>query len=367
MPCCGSACLPKPYDWDRSLRDNVVWHWSNQSAYPPDDVLRGWSQHGNIVLLQSELLLWKDWNLAFVPRLGVQEFSRVRRTVHDAGMRFIVYTSPDYFLKNTAFEPRALNTFENFAGWPPGTATGENMGWFLTEIRQVMREYQPDGLYFDGQYLENPAALYALARESRDIVGKDGILEWHSTWALGTKSCYLPQADAYVDFILRGEGNDKEYGRFDYLRFFVSGYNLSNSVGVLCNNGPVGITPQLARDVLKANARFHTLAGWLEQPHFMKTLNDEYRAKLTPDLRDTVEREIERAAGAGCPKGRCRERRPRRIEARARGDRRSSPSTSAHSPPLNKWCPIRIPMLAVRDGMLEIRAHASTHAFLPSR
>jgi len=359
------VCPPKPYDWDRSLRDNVVWHWSNKLAYPPDDVLRGWSQHGNIVLLQSELLLWKDWNLAFVPRLGAQEFARVRKTVHDAGMRFIVYTSPYYFLKHTALEPRAFNTFENFAGWPPGTATGENMGWFLPEIGQVMREYQPDGLYFDGQYLENPAALYALAREARDIVGKDGILEWHSTWALGPKSCYLPQADAYVDFILRGEGNDKEYGRFDYLRFFVSGYNISNSVGVLCNNGPVGITPQLARDVLKANARFHTLAGWLEQPNLMQTLNDEYRAKLTPDLRDTVEREVDARQALVAQKA-----------AAAKADRDVLERPPQWGPPVFTADFSALPAarqvvsaqnpdaLAVRDGMLEIRAHASTHAFL---
>ena len=287
------VCPPKPYAWERSLKDNVVWHWSNKQGYPPDDALRNWRQYGNIVLLQSELLLWKDWNVAFVPRLGVGEFERVRKTIHDAGMRFIVYTSPYYFLKNTALESKAINTFENFQGWPPGTSTGENMGLFLPEIRKVMSEYKPDGLYFDGQYIDNPAALYALARESRNIVGGGGILEWHSTWALGSGCCYLPQADAYVDFILRGEGKEGAYGNFGYLRFFVSGYNISNSIGVLCNNGPVGVTPQLARDIVKVNARFHTIASWLDKPEFMKVLNEEYRARLTPKLRDAVEKDID--------------------------------------------------------------------------
>jgi len=258
----------------------------------PDQVLRSWQEHGNIVLLQSELLLWKNWNLDFVPRLGEEEFGRVRNTIHDLGMRFIVYTSPYYFLKGTALEPRAINTFEGFTGWPPGTPTGENMGLFLPAIRRVMRDYKPDGLYFDGQYTGNPAALYALARSAREIVGEDGILEWHSTGALGSAHCYLPQADAYVDFILRGEGRQQNYADFDYLRFFVSGYNINNCIGVICNNGPVGVTPELARDVLRANARFHTIASWLDKPEIMGALNSEYQPRLTPDLEQTVEEQV---------------------------------------------------------------------------
>jgi len=55
--------------------------------------------------------------------------------------------------------------------------------------------------------MENPAGLYALARESRAIVGEQGILEWHSTTELGGwgSLMYMPQADAYTDIQLRGE------------------------------------------------------------------------------------------------------------------------------------------------------------------
>jgi hypothetical protein len=287
------VCPPQPYDWERSFRDNVVWHWSNQLGYPPDEALRSWQPHGNIVLLQSEVMLWKDWNLDFVPRLGAEEFARVRRTLHDLGMRFIVYTSPYYFLKGTALEPQAMNSFENFQGWPPGSATGENMALFMDAISRVLRDYQPDGLYFDGQYIDNPAALYALARSARARLGEEGILEWHSTAALGYGECYLPHADAYVDFILRGEGQQQRYADFDYLRFFVSGYNVNNCLGVLCNNGPPGLTPELIRDVLRANARFHTLASWLDRPELMDLLNREYRPRLTPELRERVGREAD--------------------------------------------------------------------------
>jgi len=79
-------------------------------------------------------MAWKDWNLDFVPRLGVEEFARVRRTLHEMGMRFIVYTSPFYFLKGTALEPQAINSFENFTDWPPGSSSGENMELFMAAI-----------------------------------------------------------------------------------------------------------------------------------------------------------------------------------------------------------------------------------------
>ena len=55
-----AVCPPKPYDWKRASSDQVVWHWSNESAYPPNDMLTSWSKAGNIVLLQSEVMLWKD-------------------------------------------------------------------------------------------------------------------------------------------------------------------------------------------------------------------------------------------------------------------------------------------------------------------
>ena len=92
----------------------------------------------------------------FCPNISLRQLCRI------FFLRFIVYTSPYYFLKGTTLESRAINTFKGFKGWPPGTSTGENMGLFLAAIRKVMREYKPDGLYFDGQYTRNPAALYAL-------------------------------------------------------------------------------------------------------------------------------------------------------------------------------------------------------------
>ena len=357
---------PKPYDWKRSAEDNVVWHWSNTAAYPPDDVLRSWREHGNTVLLQSELLLWKDWNLAFVPRLGDDEFARVRETIHDAGMRFIVYTSPYYFLKGTALEPRAINTFDGFKGWPPGTATGENMGLFLPEIRKVMEDYKPDGLYFDGQYTHNPAALYALARESRHIVGEDGILEWHSTQALGAGYCSVPQADAYVDFILRGEGRESSYEDVDYLRFFVSGYNIHNSIGVLCNNGAGGISPKLAGALLDVNGRFHTIAGWINNPQFMKVLAEDYLAALQAGtVRARVEAQIDARQALAADKTNAMRA---ASEALAAPPAWGAPIFTLNFDTMPEGEQVVSPLnpspFTVAGGALEVVAHANTYAFV---
>ena len=205
-------------------------------------------------------------------------------------MRFIVYTSPFYYLRGTSLEPQAMNSFVHFTNWPPGTATGENIDLFLPEIAKVMREYKPDGLYFDGQYKDNPAALYLLARRAREIVGEGGLLEWHSTFALGQEQCSLPAADAYVDFILRGEGQDKQYDDDDYLRFFVSGYNVHNSIGVICNNAKPP-TPELIARLLAVNGRMHTLVAWLSDPGLVAMMSG-YREQLK-DV-DTMRRRIER-------------------------------------------------------------------------
>lgn len=358
------VCPPKPYDWERSLKDHVVWHWSNQLAYPPDDVLRSWKDLGNIVLLQSEVMLWKDWNLDFVPRLGPEEFARVRRTLHSLGMRFIVYTSPYYFLKGTPLEAHAMNSFENFQGWPPGSGTGENIDLFMAAITRVMREHQPDGLYFDGQYLDSPAALYALARRARGLLGEDGILEWHSTWALGPGQCSLPQADAYVDFILRGEGVDARYGDFEYLRFFVSGYNVHNSIGVLCNNGPTQVTPELARQVLRANARFHTIAGWTANPSVMAALKEHYHARLTPALRAEVDREVDRRQAQVALVAKRRQAELAELRAEPRWGKPLFEADFSRLPDANQFVSLHnTGPFSATGGVLRVRGHAHTHAY----
>ena len=350
------VCPPKPYDWERSLREQEIWHWSNVTSYPPDEDLRAWKPYGNVVLLQSEVMLWKDWNLDFVPRLGMDEWTRVRNTIHGMGMPFIVYTSPFYFLKGTSQEKNAVNDKPGVC--PGAIVNGENMDLFLDAITRVMKDLKPDGLYFDGQYAENPAALYALARHSRRIIGEDGILEWHTTVELGAwgSLMYMPQADAYTDIQLRGEGSDRLYGDFDYLRYFVSGYNINNCIGVLCNNSGKSMSVPQLESVLKANARLHTLLGMSE------FITKEYRPRLTPEYHAEVDRLVAE----------------RQQQARAKADAtaaflkgpQTTPSTVAafefdQMPDAEKLIsPLNPDALSLVNGALQVKAYASTYAYL---
>jgi hypothetical protein len=351
------VCPPKPYDWERSLREQVIWHWSNVSSYPPDDDLRSWKPYGNVILLQSEVMLWKDWNLDFVPRLGMDEWTRVRNTIHGMNMPFIVYTSPFYFLKGTSQEKNAVNDKPGVC--PGAIVNGENMDLFLDAITRVMKDLKPDGLYFDGQYAENPAALYALARHSRRIIGEDGILEWHSTLELGTWGAslmYMPQADAYTDIQLRGEGSDRLYGDFDYLRYFVSGYNINNCIGVLCNNNGKPMTVPQMDSVLQANARLHTLFGKSD------FIAKEYRPRLTLAYHAEVDRLVAE----------------RQQQARAKADAMAAFLKGPQTPPPTVAAfefdqmpdaerlvsPLNPDALSVVGGSLHVRALTSTYAYL---
>lgn len=353
------VCPPKPYDWDRSLREQVIWHWSNTTSYPPDGELHSWKPYGNTILLQSEVMLWKDWNLDFVPRLGMEEWERVRGAIHGMGMPFIVYTSPYYFLKGTSQEKQAVN--DKPGACPGAVVDGENMAVFLDAITRVMTGLKPDGLYFDGQYAENPAALYALARHSRKIIGDGGILEWHTTLELGRwgSLMYMPQADAYTDIQLRGEASDRLYDDFDYLRYFVSGYNINNCIGVLCNNSGKGMGTAQMEQVLRANARLHTLIG---NPALRDFIVNEYRPRLTPEYRAEVDRLVaERQAGVG--------EKAAATAAFLKGPAGALPVVGgsefdAMPEAEQKVSSLNPDALSIGDGCLHIRAHASTHAFL---
>ena len=274
---------PRPYDWDASCRDRVVWHWSRETGYPSDAQIEEWSKYGNLLLQQAEVMLWKDWMLRFEPRNGLEEFERVNRTCERLGMRNYVYTSPHYFLTGTGGEGRAINSFEGFTGWVPGDGRGLNWPVFLAEIRKVMHEYKPDGLYFDGIY-GNIVRTYLISRKAREVVGDDGILEYHATWSPPGGGVYLPQIDTYYTFILRGEGCPEMYEDPDYLRYFVSTHNISNSIGVLCNNNDYQLTEEFIGRLLDNNIRLHLIPGWLGD-YRKEALETHYWPVLTDSLR----------------------------------------------------------------------------------
>jgi hypothetical protein len=281
---------PRPYDWEASFRDRVVWHWSHETGYPTDAEIEEWSHYGNMLLQQAEVMLWKDWSLRFIPRNGIEEFRRVNDTCRKYGMRNYVYTSPFYFLTGTGLEDKAMNSFEHFAetGFSPGDDRGLNWPIFLGEITKVMREYKPQGLYFDGIY-GNVVRTYLIARKAREVAGDGGILEYHATWSPPGGGVYLPQIDTYFNFVLRGEGAQGFYQNDDYLRYFVSTYNISNSIGVLCNNNDYKLDEAFIAKLLDDNIRLHFCVGW-QNDYRKSVFEDLYWPALKPTLMARVER-----------------------------------------------------------------------------
>ena len=287
---------PRPYPWEDSFDERVAWHWSMETGYPSDDLIEQWSKYANILLQQAEVMLWKDWSLRFIPRNGIEEFQRVNETCERFGMRNIVYTSPYYFLTGTGLESMAMNSFDNFAvtGFSPGDPRGLNWPIFLSEITRVVKEYKPDGLYFDGIY-GNVVRTYLISRKSRELVGDDGILEFHATGSPPGGGVYLPQIDTYYTFILRGEGCQDAYTNPDYMRYFVSTHNISNSIGVLCNNNNYPLDEQFVNFLLDNNIRLHFLGAEGQrfegmQKYYWPALNADLPARVEAKAQERQEK-----------------------------------------------------------------------------
>ncbi len=290
---------PRPYDWEASFNDRVVWHWSHETGYPTDAQIEEWSHYGNMLLQQAEVMLWKDWSLRFIPRNGLAEFQRVNDTCRKYGMRNFVYTSPLYFLAGTDLEDKAMNSFDHFAetGFSPGDLRGLNWPIFLSEITKVMRDYKPQGLYFDGIY-GNVVRTYLITRKAREVVGDKGILEFHATFSPPGGGVYLPQVDTYFNFVLRGEGVQYLYENPDYLRYFVSAYNISNSIGVLCNNNEFKLDEAFINKLLDNNIRLHFIPQWAND-YRKAVFQDLYWPALKPSLEERVAQACaERSASA---------------------------------------------------------------------
>lgn len=94
-----------------------------------------------------------------------------------------------------------------------------------------------DGFYFDGiadDFLDS----YCIIRQARKIIGEDRILYVHDSISPDYNGLvYFPFVDTYADYILRGEGGRFGLGLQDFLRWTISGYNISNAVGYWCYYG----------------------------------------------------------------------------------------------------------------------------------
>lgn len=221
-----SICPPRLLDQGK-LYQSISHEGTAEDPYPSHEVIRSAAQHVQIFTVHEAWAAdapdWaenppgahythpKPWETDHPVPADPDEFARVRDEVHRWGMQFVVYLSPYY----------------------------SNAPDVSAEMERVLKEYGVDGLYFDGWCgkRDDFRVAYHLMRRARAILG-DRVLYLHSSSEpFGTCLVYLPFVFAYADYVLSGEA-----GRFDlevepFLRYTVSGYQISNTVGLWCHYG----------------------------------------------------------------------------------------------------------------------------------
>lgn len=247
---------------------------SEEVPFPSDELIRQVAKRCQILTLQlwqQDAPAWaedhpgilfdhpKQWETdRHVPH-DEAGFRRVRELARRLGMKLLLYFSPLF----------------------------SNAPDLYGEMERVLSEYGADGLYFDG-YIgkrDDFRPGYQLMRRAKAILG-DRILYLHaSTEPFLTAAVYCPFVYAYTDFILSGEG-----GRFgleldDFLRYTVSQYQISNTVGIWCYYGSMGeegwnnVVP-VSEDIhaaLRNHVRFWRMQGmWQEFPEELERFDREY-------------------------------------------------------------------------------------------
>jgi len=220
------VCPPRKRSPERYCQ-SIAHEGTADDPYPSDELIEDASRHCQILAIHESWARdappWADdppgskyehpkpWETDRHEPADMEEFLRVRETAHRLGMKLVVYLSPLY----------------------------SNAPDLLGEMRRVLDEYRVDGLYFDGWagVRQDFRRHYRFIRQARSLLG-DRILYLHSsTEPFGTSRVYLPFVYAYADFVLSGEA-----GRFgltleEFLRYNVSQYQISNSVGMWCHYG----------------------------------------------------------------------------------------------------------------------------------
>jgi len=116
----------------------------------------------------------------------------------------------------------------------PGNREGENMWDYVTAVKKLKDSSagKLDGIYMDTYYEFNIPRTYQLMRTLKSMFGDSFEIFRHASAKEG-QDAYLPQIDAYADFVMTGEASNINYYDRNFMRFFVSTYNISNSVAVL--------------------------------------------------------------------------------------------------------------------------------------
>jgi len=273
-----SICPPRERDVRRYF-EQVAHEGTRKDPYPSNDIIRSDAKYCKVFTVhECWAALEPDWaenppgSTYDHPRPwetdhpvpgDMKEFARVRDEAHRLGMKFAVYFSPYY----------------------------SNAPDLFAEMKRIPEEYGVDGLYFDGWWghQDDFRAGYHMIRKARAILG-DRILYLHSsTEPYGTCRVFLPFVSTYADYILSGEAGRDGLGREEFLRYTVSGYQTSNSVGMWCYYGSMGlpgyhdIVPpnEDVQEALRNHIRFWRPAqSWSRVPDQFARFDKEYYGGL---------------------------------------------------------------------------------------
>jgi hypothetical protein len=265
-----SVFPPRPFNEKQSFKENIVHHVKYSRPYPSDEEITRWSKHCKVFALHEEI--WKgklarrgikfdpnnkedmyrdcSWqNYHYLPR-DERELLRVIDTAHKLKMKIVPYFSPFYSL-----------------------AEGEE---YLARMKDILDKYGFDGVYFDELLVQNNIKqAYKVIRDTRKLLG-NRILYMHCTGS--SRYMYCPFIDTYADYIMRGE----HFYPFDehYLRYVLSGFNISNSIGYVCAAGdyPLTFRKKLINHCLAANVRLPYFVPGTKE--YQKMMEEGYFPKL---------------------------------------------------------------------------------------
>jgi len=211
-----SVFPPRPYNWKRAY-DDLMAHEGNEEpyCYPSTSLIQSTARFCKVMVVHSWYWPGGDrapWRIPrFVPK-DMERFNRMRDDIHRNGMKLVPYFSPYYY-------------------------SGDD---FFGEVRRALQEYKVDGFYFDGVTMDFRTS-YQIVRRTRQMLGDDGIIFRHCTSdPLRSPRVYCPFIDTYCDYIYRGEAGRAGMELDDFLRWTISGYNISNAVGYWVYTGSTG-------------------------------------------------------------------------------------------------------------------------------
>ncbi|MHB9034481.1 MAG: hypothetical protein ACYC6L_15725 [Anaerolineae bacterium] len=273
-----SVLPPRPYDWERSYKNRIA-HWGVNPPwtfghFPSDEMITKAAEYADILVLHDQIWLGKLTRQGIEPQteeeltedaaycsyaytaVDPQALTHVVQLAHQLGMKVLPYFSP---------------TFSMSSG-----------SEFLEMVERTLSQYGFDGVYFDGVTFDLYQA-YELIRSARKMLG-ERILYIHTTWEpLMSRSVYCPFIDTYADFVLRGE-HPADFDDEDYLHYVLSGYNTSNSVGLVCHcYYPASFVQRIITKTMTFNGRFYLALPETENEQVLK---DDYLPALEAEGRE---------------------------------------------------------------------------------